>query len=110
MSKHTGRINRHEKIAQILLSGDVVSPDEIRACFKGTEQEKVIYRLPTNIYNIKKDGGIIRVHKNGRNVVGYQLVNPQCFSPEGRYVGASATTTATTVEVEIETDKEVVNA
>ena len=82
-----GGINRHEKITQVLLSGKIVSPEEIRACFTGTDQEKVLYRLPTNIYNIKKDGGIIRVHKNGRNVIGYQLLNADEFNANGRYVG-----------------------
>jgi hypothetical protein len=81
------KINRHEKIACVMLSGKPVSPEDIEACFKGTDQEGVLYRLSTNIYNIRKDGGIVRVTKDGRKVVGYQLVNFQEFSPEGRYVG-----------------------
>lgn len=81
------KINRHEKIAQVLLSGKPVSPTDIEACFKGTDQEKVLYRLSTNIYNIRKDGGIVRVHKDGRKVVAYQLVNFEEFSPEGRFIG-----------------------
>jgi hypothetical protein len=64
-----------------------VTPDEIKAVFKGTDQESVLYRLPTNIYNIRKDGGIIKVHKNGRNVVAYQLVNHNEFDTNGRYMG-----------------------
>ena len=85
--KHTGKINRHEKIACILLSGKPVSPDQIRECFKGTDQEKVLYRLSTNIYNIRKDGGVIKVHKDKRKVIGYQLMNPQEFNADGRYIG-----------------------
>ena len=81
-----GKTNRHEKVCQVLLSGKAVSPDEIRAVFKGTDQEDVLYRLSTNIYNIRRDGGVIKVHKEGRKVTGYQLMNPQDFSPEGRYV------------------------
>ena len=81
------KINRHEKIACVMLSGKPVSPAEIEACFKGTDQEGVLYRLSTNIYNIRKDGGIVRVTKDGRKVTGYQLVNFDEFSPEGRYVG-----------------------
>ena len=81
-----GKPNRHEKVCQVLLSGKAVSPDEIRAVFKGTDQEDVLYRLSTNIYNIRRDGGVIKVHKEGRKVTGYQLMNPQDFSPEGRYV------------------------
>ena len=84
-----GKINRHEKITQVLLSGKPVSPDEIRAVFKGTDQEGVLYRLSTNIYNIRKDGGIVKVIKDGRKVTAYQLVNYTEFDKNGRYVGAA---------------------
>jgi hypothetical protein len=84
----TGKQNRHEKITVTLLSGKPVTPDEIKACFKGTDQEAVLYRLSTNIYNIRKDGGIVKVIKNGRNVQAYQLVNYTEFDANGRYVGA----------------------
>jgi hypothetical protein len=87
----TTKINRHEKIACVMLSGKPVSPTEIEACFKGTDQEGVLYRLSTNIYNIRKDGGIVRVHKDGRKVTAYQLVNFDEFSPEGRYIGKTKT-------------------
>lgn len=83
----TGKQNRHEKITVTLLSGKPVSPDEIKSCFKGTDQEAVLYRLSTNIYNIRKDGGIIKVHKEGRAVKAYQLVNYTEFDANGRYVG-----------------------
>ena len=82
-----GKQNRHEKITQVLLSGKPVSPDEIREVFKGTDQEAVLYRLSTNIYNIRKDGGIVKVIKDGRKVTAYQLVNYTEFNAEGRYVG-----------------------
>jgi hypothetical protein len=87
----TGRQNRHEKITVTLLSGKPVSPDEIKACFKGTDQEAVLYRLSTNIYNIRKDGGIVKVHKEGRKVSAYQLVNHTEFNAEGRYIGPQTT-------------------
>ena len=83
----TGKQNRHEKIAVVLLSGKPVSPQDIAECFKGTDQEKVLYRLSTNIYNIRRDGGIIKVHKNGRKVTAYQLVNYTEFNSSGRYIG-----------------------
>lgn len=95
MSKHTGKPNRHEKIAVVLLSGKPVSPDEIAEVFKGTDQESVLYRLSTNIYNIRKDGGIVKVHKEGRKVKAYQLVNFTEFNAQGRYVGPQKTTTET---------------
>ena len=82
-----GKQNRHEKITQVLLSGKPVSPDEIKAVFKGTDQEAVLYRLSTNIYNIRKDGGIVKVIKEGRKVKAYQLVNYTEFDANGRYKG-----------------------
>jgi hypothetical protein len=80
-----GKQNRHEKVCQVLLTGKPVSPDEIRAVFKGTDQEAVLYRLSTNIYNIRRDGGVIKVLKSGRSVSAYQLMNPQDFNADGRY-------------------------
>mgnify|MGYP003342236574 FL=1 len=81
-----GKTNRHEKITQVLLSGKPVTPDEIRAVFAGTDQEKVLYRLSTNIYNIRRDGGIVKVIKDGRKVVAYQLVNVDQFDKNGRFI------------------------
>lgn len=95
-----GKQNRHEKITVTLLSGKPVSPDEIRAVFKGTDQEAVLYRLSTNIYNIRKDGGIIKVHKDGRKVVAYQLVNHTEFDSNGRYVGPTKTVASQEVVAE----------
>lgn len=90
-SVRKGRQNRHEKITVLLLSGKPVSPAEIQEVFKGTDQEKVLYRLSTNIYNIRKDGGVIKVHKNGRNVAAYQLMNPEDFDSNGRFVHSKQT-------------------
>ena len=84
---HTGKQNRHEKIASVMISGKPVSPDEIKSVFTGTDQEAVLYRLSTNIYNIRKDGGIVKVIKEGRKVKAYQLVNYTEFNAEGRYIG-----------------------
>ena len=92
-----GKQNRHEKITQVLLSGKPVTPDEIKSVFKGTDQEAVLYRLSTNIYNIRKDGGIVKVIKNGRNVQAYQLVNYTEFDANGRYKGAQPTMKVKTV-------------
>lgn len=84
-----GKQNRHEKITVVLMSnnGSAKSPDEIRNCFKGTDQESVLYRLSTNIYNIRLDGGVVKVIKDGRKVTGYQLMNYTEFNADGRYVG-----------------------
>jgi len=99
----TGKQNRHEKIAVVLLSGKPISPADIMDCFKGTDQEKVLYRLSTNIYNIRRDGGIIKVHKNGRKVTAYQLVNHTEFNGAGRYIGRPVKTQVPTPVVEQET-------
>lgn len=82
-----GKPNRHEKITQVMLSGKPVTPSEIGEVFRGTDQEAVLYRLSTNIYNIRKDGGIVKVIKDGRKVQAYQLVNYTEFDKNGRYVG-----------------------
>ena len=89
-----GKQNRHEKITQVLLSGKPVSPDEIKAVFAGTDQADVLYRLSTNIYNIRLDGGIVKVLKEGRKVTAYQLVNFEEFNADGRYIGPQAKTPA----------------
>ena len=82
----TGKQNRHEKITVTMLSGKPVTPQEIQEVFKGTDQESVLYRLSTNIYNIRKDGGIVKVIKDGRKVQAYQLVNYKEFDKNGRYI------------------------
>ena len=97
----SGKQNRHEKITVTLLSGKPVSPDEIKSCFKGTDQESVLYRLSTNIYNIRKDGGIVKVHKEGRRVSAYQLVNYTEFDANGRYVGKVNASTIPTPQAPI---------
>jgi hypothetical protein len=105
-----GKQNRHEKVCQVLLSGKPVSPDEIRTVFKGTDQEDVLYRLSTNIYNIRRDGGVIKVHKAGRSVTAYQLMNPEDFDTNGRYSKVAKPVEVTeTVEVTTE-QKETVTA
>lgn len=101
-----GKQNRHEKIAVTLLSGKPVSPEEIRACFTGTDQESVLYRLSTNIYNIRKDGGVVKVHKEGRSVKAYQLVNHTEFDKNGRYISkysAKQTVAPVATETVVET-------
>ena len=98
----TGKQNRHEKIAVVLLSGKPVSPQDIAECFKGTDQEKVLYRLSTNIYNIRRDGGIVKVHKAGRKVSAYQLVNHTEFNSSGRYIGRPVKVETPVVEEQVE--------
>ena len=102
-----GKVNRHEKITQVLLSGKPVSPAEIATVFEGTDQAAVLYRLSTNIYNIRKDGGIVKVIKDGRKVSAYQLVNFDQFDANGRFKANQQLQTKATpvksVEVQAET-------
>ena len=100
------KINRHEKIAAILKCGKPVSPEDIAQVFKGTDQESVLYRLSTNIYNIRKDGGIVKVHKEGRKVKAYQLVNVDEFNDDGRYIGRPTKTAAPVAAAPVTTVKE----
>ena len=102
LTMRKGKVNRHEKITQVLLSGKSVSPDEIKMVFKDTDQEGVLYRLSTNIYNIRKDGGIVKVIKTGRKVSGYQLINFTEFDKNGRYVGRPVKATPSTPAVPVQ--------
>jgi len=105
-----GKQNRHEKITQVMLSGKPVTLDEIKSVFAGTDQEAVLYRLSTNIYNIRLDGGNIKVIKNGRKVQAYQLMNPQDFDKNGRFIVQSTAPVAEVVEVEQTETLELVEA
>ena len=73
----------HNKIAQVLKCGKPVTVEEIKSVFAGTKIEPVLYRLSTQIWNIKKEGGIIKPHKSGRKVLAYQLMNPESFDDRG---------------------------
>ena len=105
-----GKINRHEKITQVLLSGKPVSPQEIADVFKGTNQEAVLYRLSTNIYNIRKDGGIVKVIKQGRKVTGYQLINFDQFDANGRFKGNQQLQTKATPVKSVEVQQQAATA
>ena len=84
-----GKQNRHEKITVCLLSGEPVTVDDIKSTFKGTDQEALMYRISSNIYSIRRDGGIIKVHKKGKEVTAYQLINFEQFDANGRFVHQS---------------------
>lgn len=69
----TLKLKPAEKILNLLITGDVFTKDQINDRL-GTEIE--MYRISTYMWYIKTEvGGIIRVTKDGRRVVGYQLVN-----------------------------------
>lgn len=77
----------HHRLVQMLLDGAPHSPVELRSNFEADERlSSLAYRLPTYIYDVKKIGGRIRAVQEGRNVVSYQLVNPQSFNRLGQLV------------------------
>jgi hypothetical protein len=84
------KIQPHNKIAQVLMSGKMTSVSDIVECFKlDDKMNKVMYRLSTYIYDIRKyEQGIVKVEKNGRKVTGYQLLNTHEFNSDGIWVGA----------------------
>lgn len=64
-----------EKIALLMMSHPraSVTVTEIDAMLS---HDIHMYRLSNYIWNIKKNGGYVRPLKNGRDVIGYQLSNP----------------------------------
>ena len=69
----TLKLKPFQKILNMLISGDVTSKDQIN---DRLGKEIQMYRISTYIWHIKTQAdGIIRVMKDGRRVVGYQLVN-----------------------------------
>ena len=69
----TLKLKPFQKILNMLISGDVTSKDQIN---DRLGKEIQMYRISTYMWHIKTQAdGIIRVMKDGRRVVGYQLVN-----------------------------------
>lgn len=62
---------RHELILQVLVNGGVVTKEEIEQ----TTQYEAMYRLSAVMWWLKRHGAVIRVHKDGRKVTGYELMN-----------------------------------
>lgn len=85
MMTKRGRI--HNKVAIVMKSGEPVLIEQFAQVFKDTKIEPVLYRLSTNIWNIKNEGGIIKSIKQKRKVVAYQLMNPQEFDANGFWIG-----------------------
>jgi len=53
--------------------GWVCSPNQIQTDL----QYDCMYRISTELWRAKKRGAIIKTHRDGRNVVGYELMNVQ---------------------------------
>ena len=67
----SGKPVRWERLLMVLGNGGVVTLKEIQ----DTMQYDTMYRIGAEILSLKYNGGVVKAHKNGRNVVGYELVN-----------------------------------
>ena len=85
--KRAGKPVRWERLLMVLANGGVVTLDQIQK----TMQYDAMYRIGAEILTLKYNGGVVKAHKNGRNVVGYELVNfkemvDTKLTPRGFYV------------------------
>lgn len=72
-TRKTRKMTPPLKIMNMLVSGNVVTKDEIE---RRLGDEIHMYLISTYMWQIKTQAkGIIRVAKNGRRVISYQLVN-----------------------------------
>ena len=62
---------RWERLLMVLANGGVISKEQIGA----TMQYDAMYRISTEMWWLKKQGAIVKTHKTGREVSGYELVN-----------------------------------
>jgi DNA/RNA endonuclease G (NUC1) len=62
---------RKERLLQVLANGGVITKRQIEL----TMQYKAMYRIPTELWKLKKMGAIVKSHKEGRTVIGYELLN-----------------------------------
>ena len=62
---------RWERLLMVLANGCVISKEQIGA----TMQYDAMYRISTEMWALKVQGAIVKTHKTGREVTGYELVN-----------------------------------
>jgi hypothetical protein len=67
----TNKPVRKERLLMILTNGGVITKKQI----EDTMQYKAMYRIPTELWKLKNMGAVIRSHKDGRTVIGYELLN-----------------------------------
>jgi hypothetical protein len=70
-AKQNGKLVRWERLLTVLGNGGVVTLQEIQ----DTMQYDNMYRIGAEILTLKYNGGVVRANKNGRNVIGYELMN-----------------------------------
>ena len=62
---------RWERLLMVLANGGIISKEQIGA----TMQYDAMYRISTEMWALKVQGAIVKTHKTGREVTGYELVN-----------------------------------
>ena len=62
---------RWERLLQVLVNGGVITKEQIGASMK----YEAIYRLSTEMWWLKKQGAVVKTHRTGRTVTGYELMN-----------------------------------
>ena len=67
----SGKPIRKERLLQVLANGGLITKRQIEL----TMQYQAMYRIPTELRKLKKMGAIVKSHKDGRTVVGYELLN-----------------------------------
>lgn len=86
-----------EKLLTVLMSGNPVTKDEIETTLGKDIQ---MYRLSTYIWDIKTHAnGIIKVNKDGRKIVSYQLMNVDEMKSYMKRTGANTKPAAPVAKV-----------
>ena len=86
-----------EKLITVLMSGNPVTKEEIETTL-GNEIQ--MYRLSTYIWDIKTHAnGIIKVNKDGRKIVSYQLMNVDEMKSYMKRTGANTKPSAPVAKV-----------
>lgn len=67
----SGKPVRWERLLMVLGNGGLITLKEI----EDTMEYRAMNRISAEIVTLKYNGGIIKAHKDGRTVVGYELVN-----------------------------------
>lgn len=62
---------RWERLLMVLANGGIISKEQIGA----TMQYDAMYRISTEMWWLKVQGAVVKTHKTGRTVSGYELVN-----------------------------------
>ena len=89
--KYSDRGRVHHKIASVFrANAGPTTMADLEKIFAGTDIEPVLYRISTLIWLIRRDGGIVKVVKDGRKVVSYELINRAEFDDKGFFVGKTA--------------------